>query len=253
MKIDGASILVTGGASGLGLATSKKLASLGAYVTVLDLPASKGAEVAAELSGQFVPADVTNDSQVRLAMAAANGDGTNSHGPLRAVVHCAGGPGKTAILDEDGTAVPLTGFEAAVRLNLVGTFNVLRLAAEAMATSEPIDGERGVCVLTTSIAAFEGQIGQVPYAASKAGIVGLTLASARELASHRIRVCTIAPGLFDTWLPASTFERFSSSIPHPNRLGRPEEYGLLAAQIIENPMLNGETIRLDAATRLPGS
>lgn len=248
MKIDGASILVTGGASGLGLATAKRLASLGAYVTVLDLPTSKGAEVAAELSGQFVPADVTNDDQVRLAMAAAN-----SQGPLRAVVHCAGGPGKAAILDEDGKAAPLAAFETAVTLNLVGTFNVLRLAAETMAAAEPVDGERGVCVLTTSIAAFEGQIGQVPYAASKAGIVGLTLASARELASHQIRVCTIAPGLFDTWLPASTFDRFSPSIPHPNRLGRPDEYGLLATQIIENPMLNGETIRLDAATRLPGS
>jgi NAD(P)-dependent dehydrogenase (short-subunit alcohol dehydrogenase family) len=155
--------------------------------------------------------------------------------------------------DEHGTAAPLADFERVVSLNLVGTYNVLRLAAESMATTEPVDGERGVCVLTSSIAAFEGQIGQVSYAASKAGIVGLTLSSARDLASRQIRVCTIAPGLFDTWLPASTFERFAASIPHPHRMGRPDEFALLAAHIIENPMLNGETIRLDAASRLPGS
>jgi NAD(P)-dependent dehydrogenase (short-subunit alcohol dehydrogenase family) len=248
VNIDGASIMVTGGASGLGLATVRKMASLGAYVTVVDLPASEGTEVAAEVSGQFMPADVTDYIEVRRAMAAAN-----SQGPLRAVVHCAGGPGRAPILDEDGKAVPLATFEATVSLNLLGTYNVLRLAAETMAATEPVEGERGVCVLTTSIAAFEGQIGQVPYAASKAGIVGLTLAAARELASRQIRVCSIAPGLFDTWLPPSTFDRFASSIPHPNRLGQPDEYGRLAAHIIENPMLNGETIRLDAAARLPGS
>jgi NAD(P)-dependent dehydrogenase (short-subunit alcohol dehydrogenase family) len=169
------------------------------------------------------------------------------------VVHCAGVPGRSGVLDEDGKAVPLEGFARVVSVNLAGTYNVLRLAAEAMAASEPVEGERGVCVLTASIAAFEGQIGQVSYAASKAGIVGLTLSCARDLASRLIRVCTIAPGLFDTWLPASTFERFAGSIPHPNRMGHPGEFALLAAHIIENPMLNGETIRLDAASRLPGS
>jgi NAD(P)-dependent dehydrogenase (short-subunit alcohol dehydrogenase family) len=248
MQINGSSVLVSGGASGLGLATARKLATSGAHVTVLDLATSRGSEVAEELSGTFVPADVTNEQQVRVALEAAG-----SHGPLRAVVHCAGGPGRSAVLDEDGKAVPLEEFARVVSLNLLGTYNVLRLAAETMAATEPVDGERGVCVLTSSIAAFEGQIGQVSYAASKAGIVGLTLSSARELARRLIRVCTIAPGLFDTWLPASTFERFAGSIPHPNRMGRPDEFGLLAAHIIENPMLNGETIRLDAASRLPGN
>ena len=247
MQIKGSSVLVTGAGSGLGLATARKLAASGAHVTVLDLPISKGGEVADELSGTFVPADVTNEEQVRAAVEAAS-----SNGPLRAVVHCAGGPGRSGVLDENGQAAPLADFIRVVSLNLVGSYNVLRLSAEAMAATEPVDGERGVCVLTSSIAAFEGQIGQVSYAASKAGIVGLTLSSARDLADRLIRVCTIAPGLFGTWLPESTFERFAGSIPHPNRMGHPGEFALLAVQIIENPMLNGETIRLDAASRLPG-
>lgn len=248
MQIKNSSVVVTGGASGLGLATATKLAASGARVTLVDLPTSRGAKVAQELSGRFVPTDVTSESQVRSAMEEAGSDG-----PVRAVVHCAGGPGRAGVLDEFGKAVPLEEFERTIALNLNGTYNVLRLAAEAMAATEPVDGERGVCVLTSSIAGYEGQVGQVSYAASKAGIIGLTLASARDLAPHLIRVCTIAPGLFDTWLPASTFERFADSIPHPKRMGRPDEYGLLAMQIIENPMLNGETIRLDAASRLPGS
>lgn len=248
MKIDGSSVVVTGGASGLGLATARRLASQGAHITILDLPSSTGAAVAEELDGGFSPIDVTDEDQVRAGLVAAA-----AVGPIRAVVHCAGGPGRSGVLDESGTAAPLDAFRSVIELNLVGTFNVLRLAAESMATNEPDDGERGVCVLTSSIAAFEGQIGQVSYAASKAGIVGLTLVAARDLAPRLIRVCTIAPGLFDTWLPATTFDRFSGSIPHPNRFGRPDEFGLLAAQIIENPMLNGETIRLDAASRLPGS
>jgi NAD(P)-dependent dehydrogenase (short-subunit alcohol dehydrogenase family) len=248
VQIKGASVLVTGGASGLGLATARKLAAAGAHVAVLDLATSRGAEVAEDISGTFVPADVTDEQQVRVAVQAAS-----ARGALRALVHCAGGPGRSGVLGENGKAAPLEGFARVVTLNLVGTYNVLRLTAEAMAATEPVDGERGVCVLTASIAAFEGQIGQVSYAASKAGIVGLTLSSARDLASRLIRVCTIAPGLFDTWLPASTFERFAASIPHPNRMGYPDEFALLAAHIIENPMLNGETVRLDAASRLPGS
>lgn len=248
MLIRDSSMLVTGGASGLGLATARKLAASGARVTLVDLPNSRGAEVADELHAIFSPADVTDEEQVRAAMRAAGADG-----PLRAVVHCAGGPGRAGVLDEHGKAAPLEEFARVITLNLGGTYNVLRLAAETMAATDPVDGERGVCVLTSSIAAFEGQIGQVSYAASKAGIVGLTLSSARDLAHHLIRVCTIAPGLFDTWLPASTFDRFAASIPHPHRMGRPDEFGLLAAHIIENPMLNGETIRLDAASRLPGS
>lgn len=176
----------------------------------------------------------------------------STSGPLRAVVHCAGGPGRLGVLDEQGRAASKEDFDRVIALNLGGSFNVLRLAAEAMAGTDPVDGERGVCVLTSSIAAFEGQVGQVSYAASKAGIAGMTLVAARDLADRLIRVCTIAPGLFDTWLPAATFDRFSSSIPHPNRLGQPPEFALLVSQIIENPMLNGETIRLDAASRLPG-
>jgi NAD(P)-dependent dehydrogenase (short-subunit alcohol dehydrogenase family) len=247
VQIKGSSVLVSGAGSGLGLATARKLAASGAHVTVLDLATSRGAEVAEELSGAFAPADVTNEQEVRSAMESAA-----AQGPVRAVVHCAGGPGRSGVLDEYGKAAPLEEFARVVSLNLIGTYNVLRLAAEAMAATEPVDGERGVCVLTSSIAAFEGQIGQVSYAASKAGIVGITLSAARDLAGSQIRVCTIAPGLFDTWLPASTFERFAESIPHPNRMGHPDEFGLLAAHIIENPMLNGETIRLDAASRLPG-
>lgn len=248
MQIKHSSVVVTGGASGLGLATATRLAASGAHVTLLDLAISRGAEVAEELSGTFVPTDVTSESQVRSAMEEAS-----AHGPVRAVVHCAGGPGRSGVLDEHGKAAPLDDFARVISLNLNGTYNVLRLAAETMAATEPVDGERGVCVLTSSIAGYEGQVGQVSYAASKAGIIGLTLASARDLAPHLIRVCTIAPGLFDTSLPVSTFDRFADSIPHPNRMGRPDEFGLLAAQIIENPMLNGETIRLDAASRLPGS
>ena len=248
MQIKGSSVLVTGAGGGLGLATARRLTASGAVVTLLDLATSKGAEAAEELSGTFVPADVTDEQQVRAAVEAAS-----SSGPLRAVVHCAGGPGRTGVLDENGKAASLEDFARVVTLNLVGSYNVLRLAAEAMAATEPVDGERGVCVLTSSIAAFEGQIGQVNYAASKAGIVGMTLTAARDLAERLIRVCTIVPGPFDTGgLPPSTFERLAGSVPHPNRMGRPDEYALLAAQIIENPMLNGETIRLDAAARLPG-
>lgn len=247
MQIEGRSVMVTGGASGLGLATARRLVDQGALVTVVDLPGSAGDRVAEELSIRFVSADVTDENQVRTAIAVAT-----SAGPLRAVVHCAGGPGRIGVLDADGQASPKDDFDRVVALNLGGSFNVLRLAAEAMAATDPVDGERGVCVLTSSIAAYEGQIGQVSYAASKAGIVGMTLASARDLADRLIRVCTIAPGLFGPLLSESAFDRFAGSIPHPNRLGHAPEFALLATQIIENPMLNGETIRLDAAARLPG-
>ncbi|MFF5989449.1 SDR family NAD(P)-dependent oxidoreductase [Prauserella flavalba] len=250
MDIEGKSALVTGGASGLGLATATRLVKEGAKVTILDLPTSAGADAAAAIGARFAPADVTNSDQTLEAVTQAGTDG-----PLRILVHCAGRGGPVRVVDKHGQPGSLEAYEAIVRLNLIGSFNVLRLAAAAMAATEPVDGERGVCVLTASVAAFEGQIGQIPYASSKAGIVGMTLVAARDLASKLIRVCTIAPGTFDTPLLARLSEEVRDSlgkaVPHPSRLGRPEEFGLLAAQIVENPMLNGETIRLDGAIRMP--
>ncbi|AGP51742.1 SDR family NAD(P)-dependent oxidoreductase [Streptomyces rapamycinicus] len=250
MDISGASALVTGGASGLGLATARRLVKVGAHVTVLDLPTSAGADVAEELGGRFAPADVTDPEQTQAAVAEAG-----KEGPLRVLVHCAGRGGPVRVVDKHGQPGSLEVYEAIVRLNLIGSFNVLRLAAAAMAATEPVDGERGVCVLTASVAAFEGQIGQIPYASSKAGIVGMTLVAARDLASKLIRVCTIAPGTFDTPLLArlsdDVRDSLGKAVPHPSRLGNPDEFGSLAAQIVENSMLNGETIRLDGAIRMP--
>lgn len=250
MDIAGRSALVTGGASGLGLATARRLASAGAHVTVLDLPTSAGADVAEELGGRFAPADVTDPEQTRAAV-----DEAGRNGPLRVLVHCAGRGGPVRVVDKHGQPGSLDAYEAIIKLNLIGSFNVLRLAAAAMAAAEPVDGERGVCVLTASVAAFEGQIGQIPYASSKAGIVGMTLVAARDLASKLVRVCTIAPGTFDTPLLARLSDEvrdgLGKAVPHPSRLGHPDEFGQLAAQIVENPMLNGETIRLDGAIRMP--
>ena len=258
-----ASALVTGGASGLGRATATALHAAGAEVVLVDLPTSRGAEVAAELGerAQFVAADVTDDTDVRAAVDAAVGAA-----PLRVAVNCAGvaTPGK--ILGREGV-LPLADFERVVRINLVGTFNVLRLAAEAMAANEPVGGagggagavaegaaERGVIVNTASVAAFEGQIGQPAYAASKGGVAALTLPAARELARSLVRVVTIAPGIFDTpmmaGLPEAARDSLGQQVPHPSRLGRPEEYASLVAHIVANPMLNGEVIRLDGAIRM---
>jgi NAD(P)-dependent dehydrogenase (short-subunit alcohol dehydrogenase family) len=250
MRVDGASALVTGGASGLGRATAARLAKAGAAVVIADLPASPGAMVAEELGVRFVPVDVTDPAMVTVAL-----DEAERLGPLRALVHCAGRGQALRILDRDGNPGSLEVYSEIVTLNLVGTFNVLRLAAARMAATEPDDGERGVCVLTASIAAWEGQIGQAPYASSKAGIVGLTLVAARDLAGRLIRVCTIAPGPFDTPILARVRDdvraALQESVPHPRRFGRPEEFAALAGHIIENPMLNGETIRLDGAIRMP--
>jgi NAD(P)-dependent dehydrogenase (short-subunit alcohol dehydrogenase family) len=247
VEIAGTSALVTGGASGLGRATAELLLERGARVVIFDLPASAGAEVARELGGAatFVPGDVTSEEDARAAVAAA--------GDLRIAVNCAGIGSGARIVGREGP-YPLERFRRVIEVNLVGTFNVLRLAAARMAELEPVDGERGVIVNTASIAAFEGQVGQAAYSASKAGIVGLTICAARDLASALIRVCTIAPGTFDTPLLGGLDERFRQSladaIPHPRRLGRPPEYALLAAHIVENPVLNGETIRLDGALRM---
>ncbi|GAA4730049.1 SDR family NAD(P)-dependent oxidoreductase [Nocardioides endophyticus] len=249
MKLENKSVLVTGGASGLGLATARNLAKAGATVTILDLPTSNGAEVAAQLAGKFVGGDVREEQSVNEAL-----DVAERAGGLRAVVHCAGSGHTLRILDKEGNPAPLEHFANVINLNLIGSFNVLRLAAARIARTESVDGERGVIVMTASVAAFEGQIGQIPYASSKAGVVGMTLVAARDLAGKQIRVCTIAPGIFETpllgRLSQEVRDSLGASVPHPKRLGSPDEYASLAAHIIDNPMLNGETIRLDGAIRM---
>ena len=253
MKIERASALVAGGASGLGEATARRMHDEGASVVVADLNAERGEALAAELGDRaaFVEANVTEADALQAAVDAA----AAADGGLRISVCCAGigWAEKTA-----GSRGPhsFDPFEAVIRVNLIGTFNVLRLAAAAMLANEPDEeGERGVCINTASIAAFDGQIGQLAYSASKGGIVGMTLPAARDLAQSGIRVVTIAPGLFDTPLLAGLPEEariaLGEQVPHPHRLGRPEEYADLAAHIVENPMLNGEVIRLDGALRMP--
>jgi NAD(P)-dependent dehydrogenase (short-subunit alcohol dehydrogenase family) len=243
--------VVTGGASGLGLAVSTTLAQGGCRVVILDLPTSPGASVAADLgdAARFAPADITDPGAVTSALGAAA-----EFGELRVLVNCAGIASARRTLSQHGP-FPLDDFARVVAVNLVGTFNVIRLAAERMASYDIVDGERGVIVNTASIAAFDGQIGQAAYAASKAGIAGLTLPVARDLATSAIRVVTIAPGLFDTpllaGLPQSARESLGQQVPHPSRLGRPEEFSALVAHIVANQMLNGETIRLDGALRMP--
>jgi NAD(P)-dependent dehydrogenase (short-subunit alcohol dehydrogenase family) len=252
MNIDGIVALVTGGASGLGLATARRLLDQGAKVVIVDLPTSDGKSVAASLGAKvrFVAGDVTNETDMKTAIAQALG-----LGPLRATVHCAGRGHTMRILDREGNPGSLEAFEGVIKTNLIGSFNVLRMSAAAMAKNEPLDEERGAIIMTASVAAYEGQIGQIPYASSKAGVVGMTLVAARDLATKMIRVCTIAPGIFDTPLLARLSEEvrasLGSSVPHPARLGKPEEFALMATQILENPVLNGETIRLDGALRMP--
>jgi NAD(P)-dependent dehydrogenase (short-subunit alcohol dehydrogenase family) len=247
MRIEGVNALVAGGASGLGAATARRLAAAGAHVTIADLNEDGGSATAAEIGGGFVKTDVTDPAQVENAVTQA--------GDIRISVCCAGigHAEKTA-----GSRGPhdLEAFARVIRVNLIGTFNVLRLAAAAMLANEPDDnGERGVCVSTASIAAQDGQIGQAAYSASKGGIVGLTLPAARDLAQSGIRVCAIAPGLFDTPLLAGLPEEariaLGRQVPFPPRLGHPDEFAALAVHIVENPMLNGEVIRLDGALRMP--
>jgi NAD(P)-dependent dehydrogenase (short-subunit alcohol dehydrogenase family) len=250
MEIAGAAALITGGASGLGLATARQLAAAGAAVTIVDLPASAGAEMADELDGAFAPADVTDPRQVADAVAQAA-----AAGPLRIVVNCAGIAPPAKLLGRDGAPTPLEHFERIVRVNLVGTYNVIAQASAVMATTEPtVTGDRGVVISTASVAAFDGQIGQPAYAASKGGVHAMTLPIARELARHGIRVCTIAPGIMETpmlqGLPPAAQESLGRQVPYPQRLGTPDEYARLVLAIIDNGYLNGETIRLDGAIRM---
>jgi NAD(P)-dependent dehydrogenase (short-subunit alcohol dehydrogenase family) len=249
VKVEGSVALVTGGASGLGLATATRLARGGAKVVIADLPGSPGEQVAADLGCRFAPADVTDPEQVTSALDAAAG-----LGPLRALVHCAGRGGTVRVVDREGAPGSLEDYTRIVTTNLIGSYNVIRLAAARMSATEPVDGERGVCVLTASVAAYEGQIGQVAYASSKAGVVGMTLVAARDLSRRLIRVCSIAPGVFDTpmlgRLPEEVRASLGAAVPHPSRLGDPADYAALAEHIIANPMLNGETIRLDGAIRM---
>ncbi|WP_427173515.1 SDR family NAD(P)-dependent oxidoreductase [Arthrobacter sp. 92] len=263
MDIKGTVALITGGASGLGAATARRLFGAGASVVLLDLPSSSGAAYAAELNeltgpdapnrAIFVAADVSDEQQVQAAVDAAVG-----LGPLRIVVNCAGigTPGK--VLGREGV-LPLEAFNRVIQINLVGTFNVIRLAAAAMVATEPVGTElggpeRGVIINTASVAAFDGQIGQPAYAASKGAVAAMTLPLARELARSLVRVVTIAPGIFETpmmsGLPQEAQDSLARQVPHPSRLGRPAEYANLAAHIVDNAMLNGETIRLDGAIRM---
>jgi NAD(P)-dependent dehydrogenase (short-subunit alcohol dehydrogenase family) len=250
VQLSGSVAIVTGAASGLGLAAARRIVDGGGKVVLLDLPSSAGEQAAADLGdgARFSPGDVTSENDVRAALEVAAELGT-----VRIAVNCAGIANAARTIGKNGP-FPLDVFTKVVTVNLIGTFNVIRLAAERIAVADEIDGERGVIVNTASIAAFDGQIGQAAYSASKGGIVGLTLPVARDLAAAKIRVMTIAPGLFNTPLLAGLPEEAKASlgaqVPHPARLGEPDEYGLTVTQIIANPMLNGEVIRLDGAIRM---
>jgi NAD(P)-dependent dehydrogenase (short-subunit alcohol dehydrogenase family) len=251
MEIEGSSAIVVGGASGLGEATARSLHARGAVVTVADVNAAKGAALASELGVAFAACDVREEAQVQAAVEQA----AEANGGLRIAVCCAGTGWAQKVAGSKGPH-PLLPFETITAINLIGTFNALRLSSFAMIANEPLeDGERGVCVNTASIAAYDGQVGQIAYSASKGGVVGMTLPAARDLAQHGIRVNTIAPGLFDTpllaALPEEARQKLGAGVPFPQRLGRPAEYAELACHIVENRMLNGETIRLDAALRMP--
>lgn len=251
MRIEGSSAIVVGGASGLGEATVRRLHEQGAAVTVADLNKEKGEALAAELGVEFVVCDVREETQVQAAVEQA----AAMDGGLRIAVCCAGIGWAQKLAGSKGPH-PLMPFETTIQINLIGTFNVLRFAATAMIAADPLeDGERGVCVNTASVAAFDGQIGQIAYSASKGGIVGMTLPAARDLAQKGIRVNTIAPGLFDTpllaALPEEARTKLGQGVPFPARLGAPAEYAQLACHIVENRMLNGEVIRLDGALRMP--
>jgi NAD(P)-dependent dehydrogenase (short-subunit alcohol dehydrogenase family) len=251
MKLDNVAAIVTGGASGLGGATASALAAAGAKVTIIDLNEELGTAKAQELGGRFARVDVTDEDGVIAALDAAQA----AHGVARVLVNCAGIgiPGRT--VDREGKAFPLARFRKVVEINLIGTFNMISKVAERLVSAEPIGEERGVIVNTASVAAFEGQIGQCSYSASKGGIVGMTLPIARDLAQSAIRVVTVAPGIFMTpilgVLPQETIDALGKQVPFPPRLGLPSEFAQMVESIIANPMLNGETIRLDGAIRMP--
>ena len=252
MDVTGKVALVTGGASGLGLATVQRLHAAGAHVVVVDLPSADGASVVDSLGERavFAPADVTDEDQVQAAVDTAVG-----LGPLAVVVNCAGIGNAIRVVAKDGSPFPLGDFAKVVTVNLIGTFNVIRLTAAAMVAHTDVDGEeRGVIVNTASVAAYDGQIGQTAYSASKGGVVGMTLPIARDLAQHQIRVVTVAPGLFMTpmfqTLPEAAIDSLGAQVPHPSRLGHADEYAALVQHVAENPMLNGEVIRLDGAIRM---
>lgn len=252
MQINASTVaLVTGGASGLGEATIRRLHAEGASVVILDLPSSDGSALSRELGGRasFCPADVRDETQVQAAIDAAA-----EAGALSIVVNCAGIGTPGRVVGRKGP-LELESFQKVIDINLVGTFNVLRLSAAAMLGNEPVDGDRGIIVMTASIAAYDGQIGQAAYAASKGGIVSLTLSAARDLADKLIRVVTVAPGTFATpmlaGLPDEATAALEAQVPHPSRLGQPFEYASLVAHIVDNGMLNGEVIRLDGALRMP--
>ena len=251
MNLEGAGTIVAGGASGLGAATARAVAERGGRVAIADLNEEAAQALADELGGVAFKADVTNENEVQAAVDGA----VEAFGGIRFAVSCAGIGWAERTVGKNGPA-NLQPFETVIRINLIGTFNVLRLAAAAISQNEPgEDGERGAVVMTASIAAFDGQVGQTAYSASKGGIVGLTLPAARDLARQGIRVCTIAPGTFDTplleALPEAAREELGKQIPFPSRLGDPAEFAALACHIAQNPMLNGETIRLDGALRMP--
>jgi NAD(P)-dependent dehydrogenase (short-subunit alcohol dehydrogenase family) len=249
MQLKDVAVLITGGGSGLGAATARAMAARGAKVSVLDVRKENADKVAEEIKGVALGADVTSEEQVKAAIAKAEA----AHGVTRVLVNCAGVGNAARTVGKTGP-FPLDVFTRVISINLIGTFNVLRLVAERLVTAPPIGEERGVIINTASVAAYDGQIGQAAYAASKGGVVGLTLPVARDLASMFIRVNTIAPGLFLTpllmGLPEEARKSLGQQVPHPARLGDPSEYAALAVHIAENPMLNGETIRLDGAIRM---
>jgi NAD(P)-dependent dehydrogenase (short-subunit alcohol dehydrogenase family) len=249
MQLSGGSAVVTGGASGLGLATVRALVAREVPTVIVDLPSSAGTEVAQELGAFFAPADVTDPVAVDAAL-----DLAEAQAPIRALVHCAGRGGTIRVVNKDGSPGDLDLYEQIVRINLVGSYNVLRLTAARMARNEPVEDERGACVLTASVAAWEGQVGQLGYASAKAGIVGLTVVAARDLSRSLIRVNTIAPGIFDTpildRLGDDTKAKLGAQVPNPARLGRPPEFALMALQLLDNPYVNAETVRLDGGVRM---
>ncbi len=250
MQLDGLSALVTGGASGLGGATARALADQGARVTIFDLNEEAGQAHARAIGGLFVKTNVADDESVANAIAAAEA----AHGVARVLVNCAGVAPAIKTVGRENLPHSLDAFRKTIEVNLIGTFNVISKFAARLAQAEPLGEEGGVIVNTASVAAYDGQIGQAAYAASKGGVVGMTLPIARDLAQHRIRVVTIAPGIFLTpmllGLPQAAQDSLGTQVPHPSRLGKPEEYALMVKSIIENPMLNGETIRLDGAIRM---